>query len=71
MTAFTVRNANFADFGPVLVSELPPVGALRPTLWARLRGDLAARRDARLFERAIRFATPSEYGDLLAMRRRG
>ena len=70
MSTITVRTASFADFGPVLVSELPAVVGLRPSLWARVGKRLAARREARAFERAVRLASPNEYGDLLAMRRR-
>lgn len=58
------------DLGPVLVSELPPAPPARPSFWSRLRDELLARRDTRSFERAVQYAGPAEYGDLLAARRR-
>lgn len=71
MSTLSVRPASFLDFGPVLVSELPPVTALRPTWWARLRENLALRRESRAFERESRLTGPNEYADLLVQRRRG
>jgi hypothetical protein len=59
-----------ADLGPVLVSELPPVGAQAPGLMARVKDELAARRSMRSFERAVRNAGHSEQHDLLALGRR-
>jgi hypothetical protein len=60
------------DLGPLLVSELPAVRAsAAPTLAHRLRAELRARREARVFERAVRHAGHDEYSDLLALRRRG
>ncbi|MCW2598270.1 MAG: hypothetical protein JWM02_99 [Frankiales bacterium] len=67
----TVTFRSHDTVAPVLVSELPASSIpARPSLWARLRADLAVRREARSFERAVRFAGPTEYGDLLAARRR-
>jgi hypothetical protein len=72
MSTITFRGVDTLDtLGPVLVSELPASSApARPTLLARLREELAARREVRSFERAVRFAGPSEHGDLMALRRR-
>ena len=55
---------------PVLVSELPPVSA-RPTLGRRVRAAVQVRLWERRFERALRHASHSEAGDLLAAARRG
>ena len=71
MSTIALRPMSFADFGPVLVSELPPAAPVAPSLWARLREDLALRREARAFERDTRLVSPNEYSDLLALRRRG
>jgi hypothetical protein len=72
MSSITVRSVDTVDtLGPVLVSELPASSApVRPTLLARLREELAARRESGAFERAIRRAGPSEHGDLMALHRR-
>jgi hypothetical protein len=72
MSTITFRSVDTMDtLGPVLVSELPASSVpARPSLLTRLREDLTARREARSFERAIRFAGPSEHRDLMAMRRR-
>jgi hypothetical protein len=71
MTTVTFGSAGTLDQGPALVSELPTTGGLRPTLLARLRGELAARRRLRDFERALSAAGYNERGDLHAMARRG
>ena len=65
------RHSKLDALGPLLVSELPASTVrTRPGLLTRLRVELAARREISTFERATRFASPSEYGDLLAARRR-
>jgi hypothetical protein len=69
ITTFRTTDA----FGPVLVSELPPLTAAtatRPGLLAGLREALALRRQARLLNRAIDSAGRSERGDLIALSRR-
>ena len=62
------------DLGPVLVSDLPAAPATtttRPGLWARLRDELALRRENREFLRAVNSSTSvDEVGDLWAARRR-
>ncbi len=58
-----------ALLGPVLASDLPPAGPLRPGMWARVRSDLGIRREGRAFERALRAMGTSEATDLLAARR--
>jgi hypothetical protein len=55
--------------GPVLVSDLPPA-AYQPTLVERLRAAFQVRVWERRFERALRHASHSEAGDLLAAARR-
>ncbi len=61
--------------GPVLASDLPPAGPVRPGVWARTRSAVAAlhheRRDNRAFERALAGAQGREVGDLIAAQRRG
>jgi hypothetical protein len=59
------------SFGPLLVSELPPVGPLTPGPLARLRTHLRQRVAEHRFEVALRSATPHEQSDLLAAARRG
>ncbi len=66
----TLALSRTPDLGPILVSELPPTLATRPSLFARLRADLTASRNGRSFERAVRSAGHNEQGDLLAARRR-
>lgn len=61
---------SFEQLGPVLVSELPPVGALRQGLVARLRSRVHDRVEERRFELALRSAAPAEHSDLLAAARR-
>ena len=56
---------------PFLVSDLPPVGPVRPGLLARLRTHLGQRVAEHRFEVALRSATPHEQSDLLAAARRG
>jgi hypothetical protein len=56
---------------PFLVSDLPPVGPLRPGLLARLRSHARQRVAEHRFETALRGATPHEQSDLLAAARRG
>ena len=56
--------------GPVLVSELPPA-AYQPSLLERVRAGFRVRVWERRFERALRHASHSEAGDLLAIARRG
>lgn len=70
MSTLAVRTALTIE--PVLVSEIPAVAVppSRPSLWTRLREDLATRRDCRSFERAIRNADVNEAHDLFAARRR-
>lgn len=58
-----------ALLGPVLASDLPPAGPVRPGLWTRLRGELVVRRDGRAFERALSTAGTAELADLLAAQR--
>jgi hypothetical protein len=58
------------ELGPVLVSDLPPVGPLRPGLLARLAGNVRLRLQERRFEQALRAAAPGEHSDLLAAARR-
>jgi hypothetical protein len=58
-----------ADYGPVLVSELP-AAPVRPSLLDRLRGELALRRGTRAFQQTLRYASSSERSDLLAALRR-
>jgi hypothetical protein len=55
---------------PVLVSELPPVRTLRPSLRDRVRDRLAQRRLERDFEDALRAAGPAQQSDLIALARR-
>ena len=65
------------DLGPLLVSDLPPVTAPITTpltqAYDRLRMAVltrwTARRDRLAFERAVRWAGPSEHTDLLAAER--
>jgi hypothetical protein len=57
------------ELGPVLASELPPV-THRPTPAQRFRAALQVRLAERRFERALRRASHSEAGDLLAAARR-
>ena len=57
------------QIGPVLASDLPPV-TLRPTVAQRVRAALQVRVAERRFERALRHASHSEAGDLLAAARR-
>ena len=66
MTTFT-----FEQLGPVLVSDLPPVGPSRPALFSRLRSAISLRLAERRFEAALRHAAPGEHSDLLAAARRG
>jgi hypothetical protein len=72
MSTVTFHSVDTRDtLGPVLVSELPTSSVVaRPSLFTRLRANLAGRREVRSFERAVRAASPSEHGDLLALRRR-
>ena len=72
MSTTTFRShRKFDALAPVQVSELPAATLpVRPSLLTRLRTELAARREVRCFELATRFASPSEFGDLLAARRR-
>lgn len=72
-TTFTRSTRTPALDGPTLVSELPVVtGApARPGLLQRLREDLASRREARTFERALQASDWAQAGDLHALRRRG
>lgn len=58
------------QLGPVLVSDLPPVGPIRPGLLGRLRAALAHRLEEYSFERALRAAGPGEHSDLIAAHRR-
>lgn len=60
----------FEQLGPVLVSDLPPVGPSRPSLLGRLRTALARRLEEYSFERALRTAGPGEHSDLIAAHRR-
>ena len=60
----------FDQLGPVLVSELPPAGPLRPGLVARLRSRARRRVEERRFELALRIAAPAERSDLVAVARR-
>lgn len=74
-TATFTRSASLSSVavdGPALVSELPgaTATATRPGLLQRLREDLAVRREARAFERALGASGHAEAGDLLALRRR-
>ncbi|HUR13197.1 MAG TPA: hypothetical protein VM097_01760 [Mycobacteriales bacterium] len=62
---------SFEQLGPVLVSELPPVGPLRPGLVSRLCTVAKHRSEERRFERALRVAAPGEHSDLIAAARRG
>lgn len=62
---------SFEKLGPVLVSELPPVGALREGLVARLRHQVQDRVEKRRFELLLRSATSAEHSDLIAVARRG
>jgi hypothetical protein len=57
------------QLGPVLASELPPVTP-QLTLVQRIRTALQVRVWERRFERALRHASHSEAGDLLAAARR-
>jgi hypothetical protein len=71
-TTTTLRTTD--SFGPILVSEMPPlsvVGPARSGLVARVREDLALRRQARRFDRALGNAGHNEQNDLLALSRRG
>jgi hypothetical protein len=61
----------FEQLGPVLVSELPPVRAVRLTLAARVRDALSDRLQERAFERALHSAGHAESSDLIALSRRG
>jgi hypothetical protein len=63
--------STFEQLGPILVSDLPPVRAVRLTLAARVRDAVTSRLHERAFEHALRGAAPSEHGDLLALSRRG
>ena len=65
-----MSTTTFDQVGPVLVSDLPPV-APRPTLSERVRAAVRVRVWERRFERALRHASHSEAGDLLAAARRG
>lgn len=73
MSTTTFRTID--SFGPILVSELPPLTVIAtprgPGLLARFGNSLLTRRDNRLFERAMLNAGPNEQGDLLAASRRG
>jgi hypothetical protein len=72
MSTTTFRTTD--AFGPLLVSELPPlsvVPAPRTGLLARVQDELALRRQARTFARALGSAGPAEQGDLIALSRRG
>lgn len=62
---------SFEQLGPVLVSELPPVGPRPPGLVARLRSQARHRLEERTFELALRSAVPAEHTDLIAVSRRG
>jgi hypothetical protein len=63
-------------YGPILVSELPPLAAATPVgpaptgLLARLGRELSLRQQTRRLNRAIDNAGQSERGDLLALSRR-
>ena len=57
------------QLGPVLASELPPVPTWL-TLAERVRAAVRVRLWERRFERALRHASHSEAGDLLAAARR-
>lgn len=57
------------QLGPVLVSELPPTPS-QPSLWTRLKNELALRLAERRFEYALHAATPAEQSDLMAAARR-
>ncbi len=59
------------SLGPVLVSDLPPVGPLRPGLFRRLAIALRHRIEQTRFEAALRLAGPGEHSDLMAAARRG
>jgi hypothetical protein len=61
---------SFEQLGPVLVSELPPVGPSRPGLISRWCSAARQRADEVRFERALRVATPGEHSDLVAAARR-
>lgn len=65
-----MSTSTIEQLGPVLVSDLPPVRAVRLNLAARVREALTARLQERAFERALRTAGPAEHGDLLALARR-
>lgn len=65
-----MTTTTFDVLDPVLASDLPPVGAHSPSLFSRLRDELARRRVERSFERALREADPAQAGDLLALARR-
>ena len=58
------------ETGPVLVSDLPPVTAVVPGFFGVALARLAKARQARAFERAVRYAGPSEHIDLLTQARR-
>jgi hypothetical protein len=58
------------QLGPTRASEVPVV-ASPPTLAQRVRTAVQLRVSERRFERALRQATHSEAGDLLAIARRG
>jgi hypothetical protein len=63
-----------STYGPILVSELPPVTLAAPAskgLLARLGRELTLRQQTRRLNRAIDNASQSERGDLLALSRRG
>lgn len=60
----------FEQLGPVLVSDLPPLGPVRPGRFGRLRTALARRLGEYSFERALRTAGPGEHSDLIAAQRR-
>ena len=72
MSITTFRSAD--AFGPLLVSELPPLSdmsAPRTGLLARVQDELALRRQTRDFARALGSAGHGEQGDLIALSRRG
>lgn len=66
-----MSTSTFEQLGPMLVSELPPVRAVRLTVATRVRESVTSRLHERAFERALRNAGPAEHSDLLALSRRG
>ena len=65
-----MSTTTFDQVGPVLASDLPPVTP-RPTVAQRVRAAVRERVWEQRFERALRHASHSEAGDLLAAARRG